>query len=155
GLTGPAGELFVAAARGHVPPAQVLAAAEGAGARPGAGTGSPYRGLAVFGEQDAGGVFGREAAAIALLEGGSRRLEGPGAAGGAGGVGGIGRGEVVAAAGGGAAADPGRWAGGRAGSGIVAGCGVHPDPCAAGRAGAARGLAGGNRRVRGAAGAGR
>ena len=32
GLTGPAGELFVAAARGHVPATQVLAAAEGGAA---------------------------------------------------------------------------------------------------------------------------
>src|SRR5262245_59689072 len=55
GLTGPVEELFVAAARGHVPAAQVLAAAEGAGPRPAAVTGSPYRGLAVFGEGGAGG----------------------------------------------------------------------------------------------------
>jgi hypothetical protein len=53
GLTGPAEELFVAAARGHVPPAQVLAAAGAAGSRPGAVTVSPYRGLAAFEEQDA------------------------------------------------------------------------------------------------------
>src|SRR5215510_6912235 len=78
GLTGPAGELFVAAARGNIPPAEVLAAAEAAALRPAALTGSPYRGLAVFGEQDAGWFFGREAAAIALLERMSRRLEGPG-----------------------------------------------------------------------------
>ena len=76
GLTGPAEELFVAAARGNVPPAQVLAAAEGAG--PGAVTGSPYRGLSVFGEQDAGWFFGREAAAIALLDRMSRLLAGAG-----------------------------------------------------------------------------
>ena len=56
----------------------------------------------------------------------------PGGRGAAGGVGGVGRGEVVAAAGGGAAAGPGGWAGGRAGSGVVAVCGVHPDPGAAG-----------------------
>jgi transcriptional regulator with XRE-family HTH domain len=62
GLTGPAAELFVAAARGHVPAEQVLAAARGA-RRPGAVTGSPYRGLAVFGERDVGWFFGREAAA--------------------------------------------------------------------------------------------
>src|SRR5271165_7017413 len=68
GLTGSAEELFVAAARGNVPAAQVLAAAEGAGPRPGAVTGSPYRGLSVFGEQDAGWFFGREAAATALLD---------------------------------------------------------------------------------------
>ena len=47
GLAGPAGELFVAAARGKAPAAQVLAAARGAGPPPaGAATGSPYRGLA-------------------------------------------------------------------------------------------------------------
>ena len=117
GLTGPTGELFVAAARGNVPAAQVLAAAEGAGPRPGAVTGSPYRGLSVFGEQDAGWFFGREAAAAALLDRMSRLLAGRGPAGG---VRGVGRGEVVVAAGGGAAADPGGWAGGRAGSGVVA-----------------------------------
>ncbi|HKA97408.1 MAG TPA: helix-turn-helix domain-containing protein, partial [Streptosporangiaceae bacterium] len=77
-LTGPTQELFVAAARGNVPPAQVLAAAEGAGPPPGAVTGSPYRGLAVFEEQDAGWFFGREAAAIALLERMSRLLAGAG-----------------------------------------------------------------------------
>src|SRR5215813_5665220 len=61
GLTGPTAELFVAAARGHVPAGQVLAAAQGAGPWPPA-AGCPYRGLAVFGEQDAGWFFGREAA---------------------------------------------------------------------------------------------
>ena len=78
GLTGPAGELFVAAARGHVPAAQVLAAAEGAGPWPAAVTGSPYRGLAMFGERDAGWFFGREAAAITLLDRMSRLLAGTG-----------------------------------------------------------------------------
>src|SRR5215469_4866738 len=78
GLTGPAGDLFVAAARGNVPAARVLAAAGGAGPRPGAVTGSPYRGLAVFGERDAGWFFGREAAAAALLERMSRLLAGVG-----------------------------------------------------------------------------
>jgi len=78
GLTGPAGELFVAAARGNVPAAQVLAAAGGAGPRPGAVTGSPYRGLSVFGERDAGWFFGREAAAVALLDRMSRLLAGTG-----------------------------------------------------------------------------
>ena len=78
GLTGPAEELFVAAARGNVPPAQVLAAAEGAGPRPGAVTGSPYRGLAVFGEQDAAFFFGREAATAQVLDRMSRHLEGTG-----------------------------------------------------------------------------
>ncbi|HLK76936.1 MAG TPA: helix-turn-helix domain-containing protein [Streptosporangiaceae bacterium] len=68
GLAGPAGELFVAAARGNVPAAEVLAVAAGAGRRPGAVTGSPYRGLAVFGEQDTGWFFGREAAAAEVLD---------------------------------------------------------------------------------------
>ena len=129
GLTGPAEELFVAAARGNVPAAQVLAAAEGAGPRPAAVTGSPYRGLAVFGEQDAAFFFGREAATAQVLERMSRHAGGRGAAGGVGGVGG---GEVVAAAGGCAAGDPGGGAGGRAGGGVVAMPGVHPDPGAAG-----------------------
>src|SRR5215467_11103155 len=78
GLTGPTAELFVAAARGQVPPAQVLAAAKGAAPRPGAVTGSPYRGLAVFGEQDAAFFFGREAATTALLERMSRLQAGTG-----------------------------------------------------------------------------
>src|SRR5215469_9111080 len=78
GLTGPAAELFVAAARGHVPPAQVLAAAEAARPGPGAVTGSPYRGLAVFGEQDAGWFFGREAAVVEVLGRMSRLLAGAG-----------------------------------------------------------------------------
>jgi WD40 repeat protein/transcriptional regulator with XRE-family HTH domain len=78
GLTGPAEELFVAAARGNVPAALVLAAAEGTGPRPGAVTGSPYRGLAAFEEQDAGWFFGREAAATALLDRMSRLLAGEG-----------------------------------------------------------------------------
>jgi WD40 repeat protein/transcriptional regulator with XRE-family HTH domain len=78
GLTGPAEELFVAAARGNVPAAQVLAAAEGAGPRPAAVTGSPYRGLAVFGEQDAGWFFGREAATAQVLDRMSRLLAGVG-----------------------------------------------------------------------------
>src|SRR5580700_620108 len=46
GLTGPAEELFVAAARGNVPAARVLAAAESAAPRPPAVPRSPYRGLA-------------------------------------------------------------------------------------------------------------
>jgi WD40 repeat protein/transcriptional regulator with XRE-family HTH domain len=78
GLTGAAAELFVAAARGHVPAAQVLAAADGAKPRPGAVAGSPYRGLAVFGEQDAGFFFGREAAAAAVLDQMSRLPAGTG-----------------------------------------------------------------------------
>jgi WD40 repeat protein/transcriptional regulator with XRE-family HTH domain len=78
GLTGPAAELFVAAARGNVPPAQVLAAADGAGPRPGAVTGSPYRGLAAFEEQDAALFFGREAATGQVLDRMSRHLAGAG-----------------------------------------------------------------------------
>ena len=78
GLTGPVEELFVAAARGNVPAEQVLADAEGAGPRPGAVAGSPYRGLAVFGEQDAGWFFGREAATAQVLERMSLCLEGTG-----------------------------------------------------------------------------
>src|SRR5262249_10307561 len=81
GLTGPAEELFVAAARGHVPPAQVLAAAEGAGPRRGAGSGSPDRGPAVFREQDAAVFFGREAAVTALRDPMSRLLAGASAGG--------------------------------------------------------------------------
>jgi WD40 repeat protein/transcriptional regulator with XRE-family HTH domain len=78
GLTGPVEEVFVAAARGNVPAALVLAAAEGTGPRPGTMTSSPYRGLAVFGERDAGWFFGREAAAVALVERMSRLLAGTG-----------------------------------------------------------------------------
>src|SRR5690242_502467 len=78
GLTGPTAELFVAAARGTVPAGQVLAAAGAAGPRPGAVTGSPYRGLAVFGEQDAGWFFGREAATVEVLDRMSRLLAGAG-----------------------------------------------------------------------------
>ena len=77
GLIGQAGELFVAAARGKAPAAEVLAAAAGAG-RPGTATGSPYRGLAVFEEQDAGWFFGREAAATAVLDRMSGLLAGTG-----------------------------------------------------------------------------
>jgi WD40 repeat protein/transcriptional regulator with XRE-family HTH domain len=93
GLAGPARELFVAVARGQAPTAQMLAAARGtfAGAIPGlaggqgelawllgAVTGSPYRGLAAFGEQDAALFFGREAATAQVLERMSRQLEGAG-----------------------------------------------------------------------------
>jgi transcriptional regulator with XRE-family HTH domain len=77
GLTGPAAELFVAAARDTVPASEVLAAAGGA-RQPGAVTGSPYRGLAGFGERDAGWFFGREAATTAVLERMSRLLAGAG-----------------------------------------------------------------------------
>jgi WD40 repeat protein/transcriptional regulator with XRE-family HTH domain len=78
GLTGTAAKLFVAAARGNVPAAQVLAAADGARPWPGAVTGSPYRGLAAFGEQDAEFFFGREAATAQVLDRMSRLLAGTG-----------------------------------------------------------------------------
>jgi transcriptional regulator with XRE-family HTH domain len=91
GLDGPAGELFVAAALGRAPAAEVLAAS---GGLPGAGGeaggqaaadwsagvrgGSPYRGLKAFGEQDAGLFFGREAATAAVLERMGRLVAGGG-----------------------------------------------------------------------------
>jgi transcriptional regulator with XRE-family HTH domain/DNA-binding beta-propeller fold protein YncE len=78
GLTEPTQELFVAAARGNVPAAQVLTPADGAGPRPTAVTDSPYRGLGVFGEQDAAWFFGREAATAQVLERMSRLLAGVG-----------------------------------------------------------------------------
>src|SRR5262249_37783033 len=78
GLTGPAEELFVAAARGNVPAAQVLAAAEGTGPRPGAAAGSPYRGLGVVEGAGAKWFCGRESAAAALLDRMSRLLAGTG-----------------------------------------------------------------------------
>jgi WD40 repeat protein/DNA-binding XRE family transcriptional regulator len=101
GLAGPARELFVTVARGQAPAAQMLAAARGTFADgaalglPGDGgsvaggqgalawllgavTGSPYRGLAAFEEQDAGFFFGREAAAAQVLERMSRGLAGAG-----------------------------------------------------------------------------
>src|SRR5262245_36589586 len=98
GLAGPARELFVTVARGQAPTAQRLAAARGtfAGAIPGlardsnglaggqgelawllgAVTGSPYRGLAAFGEHDAALFFGREAATAQVLERMSRHAAG-------------------------------------------------------------------------------
>jgi WD40 repeat protein/transcriptional regulator with XRE-family HTH domain len=70
GLSGAARELFVAAARGRAPAADVLAAGSGlpaAAGVPGRGAGSPYRGLTAFGEQDAGLFFGREMATTAVV----------------------------------------------------------------------------------------
>ena len=79
GLAEPAGELFVAAARGKAPAAQVLAAARSAGPPPaGAATDSPYRGLRAFEEQDAELFFGREAATAQVLERMSQHVAGPG-----------------------------------------------------------------------------
>ena len=77
GLAGPARPLFVAAARGRAPAEQVLAAARGARVHA-AVPASPYRGLAVFEEQDAALFFGREAATTEVLERMSRVLAGAG-----------------------------------------------------------------------------
>ena len=77
GLTGPAGELFVAAARGRAPAADVLAAVDG-GRPQRAGAASPYRGLSVFGEQDAPFFFGREAATAQVLDRMARLFTGAG-----------------------------------------------------------------------------
>jgi WD40 repeat protein/DNA-binding XRE family transcriptional regulator len=101
GLAGSARELFVTVARGQAPTAQLLAAARGtfaAGGAPGvlrdggglaggqgelawllgAVTGSPYRGLAAFGEQDEALFFGREAATAQVLDRMSQHLAGAG-----------------------------------------------------------------------------
>ena len=79
GLGGPACEVFVAAARGKAPAWQVLAAVRSAGPRPvGAVTASPYRGLAVFQEQDAAFFFGREAATAQVQDRMSQLLAGAG-----------------------------------------------------------------------------
>jgi transcriptional regulator with XRE-family HTH domain len=79
GLAGPAGELFVAAARGKAQASEALAAARGARAhRPGAVIGSPYRGLSAFQEQDAGLFFGRDTATSQVLERMSRLVAGGG-----------------------------------------------------------------------------
>jgi hypothetical protein len=78
-LAEPTGELFVAAARGKVPAAQVLASVHGAGPAPqGPVIASPYRGLSVFQEQDAAFFFGREAATIEVAERMARHLAGGG-----------------------------------------------------------------------------
>ena len=78
GLAGPAGELFVAAARGKAPAADVLLAAQGGTPRAAGAAGSPYRGLKAFEEQDAGFFFGREAATAEVLDRMSRLLGGTG-----------------------------------------------------------------------------
>jgi WD40 repeat protein/transcriptional regulator with XRE-family HTH domain len=77
GLAEPTRPLFVAAARGRAPAEQVLAAARGARVQA-AVSASPYRGLAVFEEQDAALFFGREAATTEVLERMSRGLAGAG-----------------------------------------------------------------------------
>jgi transcriptional regulator with XRE-family HTH domain len=78
GLDGPTGELFVAAARGKAPAAQVLARVRSAGPPLQAGTASPYRGLRAFEEQDAELFFGREAATAEVLERMSQHVAGIG-----------------------------------------------------------------------------
>jgi len=79
GLAGAAGELFVAAARGKAPAADVLVAVrDGAAPRPVGVTGFPYRGLTAFEEQDAGFFFGRETATVEVLDRMSRSLGGAG-----------------------------------------------------------------------------
>ena len=138
GLTGPAEELFVAAARGRARPrrcwpprgrwhrellrprrlgARCLMAASPAARAAGAAAGSGDR----FPVPRAGRVRGAGRGVVFRPGSGHYRGAGPdvAAAGGrgpAGGVGGVGRGQVVAAAGGGAAADPGGRAGSRAGA---------------------------------------
>jgi WD40 repeat protein/transcriptional regulator with XRE-family HTH domain len=67
GLVGSAGELFVAAARGKAPASEVLAVVRGAVPPPRGVITSPYRGLGVFEEQDAGLFFGREAATTEVV----------------------------------------------------------------------------------------
>src|SRR5262249_61200599 len=68
GRAGTVRALFAATARDRGPADDALAAV----------TGSPYRGLAAFGEQDAALFFGREAATAQVLERMSRQLGGVG-----------------------------------------------------------------------------
>ena len=75
GLIGPARDLFVASALGKAPAQQVLAAIRRSQAQPqGASAVAPYRGLAAFDEQHAAFFFGRDAAAVEVLERMSRIL---------------------------------------------------------------------------------
>ena len=79
GLTGPAGELFVATARGKAPAADVLAAARRAApGQLGGATRSPYRGLKAFEERDAALFFGRDTATAQVLGRMSRLVAGAG-----------------------------------------------------------------------------
>jgi len=92
GLDGPARDLFVAAALGRAPAADVLAASGGLPRAHGGVAGrqarmqrplgalieSPYRGLKAFREQDAGFFFGREAATAQVLQRMARLVAGPG-----------------------------------------------------------------------------
>ena len=68
GLAGTVRALFAATARDRGPADDALAAV----------TGSPYRGLAAFEEQDAALFFGREAATVEVLDRMSRLLAGVG-----------------------------------------------------------------------------
>src|SRR5215831_2750993 len=86
GLTGPAGSLFVAAARGRGPAEQVLAALRGEAAAPGgaaagqgpAWPGGPYLGLVPFEERDARLFYGRDELAEQLAERLAERPDGAG-----------------------------------------------------------------------------
>jgi transcriptional regulator with XRE-family HTH domain len=79
GLTGPPGELFVAAARGKAPAADVLAAARRAApGQLGGATRSPYRGLKAFEERDAAFFFGRDTVTAQVLGRMSRLVAGAG-----------------------------------------------------------------------------
>ena len=87
-LTGPARELFVAAARGRIPAAEVLAAVRGeAGAAPSEDLaaargpvwpGCPYLGLVPFQERDAQVFYGRDELVAQLVRRLAGRLDGTG-----------------------------------------------------------------------------
>ena len=80
GLAEPARGLFVAAARGRAPAAEVLAALRGQAA-PGSGpvwTGCPYRGLVPFEEREARVFYGRGELADQLVQKLAARLDGTG-----------------------------------------------------------------------------
>ena len=75
GLAGPVRGLFVAAARGRAPAADVLAALAGSGS---GWAGCPYLGLVPFGEQDAPVFYGRGEVAGQLARRLAGRLDGTG-----------------------------------------------------------------------------
>jgi len=78
GLAEPAGELFVAAARGRGSAAEALAAVHGARPPQQGAAASPYRGLSAFDERDAPFFFGREAATARVLDLMAQHLHGVG-----------------------------------------------------------------------------
>src|SRR5580704_11849085 len=80
GLAGPVRAVFVAAARGRAPAAQVLAAVRGqaAPAHGPAWAGCPYLGLVPFEERDARVYYGRSELAAQLVQRLVERLDGPG-----------------------------------------------------------------------------